>query len=118
MVGGVIDEQEYSELRKRYNAQLDEAEKSLITLGSEIDNIINCKGEKNFWIEQFKKHHNFTELTRKIVVSLIDDITVYEGSRIDIRFKYQSNLEAAVNFIHAVDNIIPLDNMEQIREAV
>ena len=118
MVGGIIDEQEYNELRKRYNAQLDEAEKSLITLGGEIDKILNNKGEKNFWIERFKEHHNFDELTRKIVVTLIDGITVYEGNRVEITPKYKAKLEAAINFIHAVDKIMPLDNIQTAKEAV
>jgi DNA invertase Pin-like site-specific DNA recombinase len=118
MMSGVIDEQEYAELRKRYNAQLDEAERALLTLGSEIDGILNCAGEKNFWIEQFKAHQNFSELTRKIIVTLIDGITVHEGNRIEIAPKYKSNLETVMNFIHAVDSIIPLDNAELNKEAV
>jgi hypothetical protein len=118
MESGIIDKEEYLELKKRYNAQLEVAENALITLGSEIDNILSNKGEKNFWIEQFKAHHNFDELTRKIVVSLIDSITVYEGSRIDISFKYNANLEAAVSFIQAVDRIVPLDNAELEKEAL
>jgi hypothetical protein len=118
MESGIIDKEEYLELRERYNAQLDEAERALLALGSEIDNILSNKGEKNFWIEQFKAHHNFDELTRKIIVSLIDGITVYEGSRIDISFKYNANLEAAVSFIQAVDRIVPLDNAELEKEAV
>jgi len=118
MVSGVIDEQEYSDFRKRYNVQLDEAERALFTLGTEIDGILSCKGEKNFWIEQFKAHHNFSELTRKIVVTLIDEIKVYEGNRIEIIPKYRSNLETAINFINAVDNIVPLDNAGTLKEAV
>ena len=118
MMSGVIDEREYAELRNRYNAQLDEAERALLTLGAEIDGILSCNGEKNFWIEQFKAQHNFSELTRKIVVTLIDGIIVYEGNRIEIIPKYKSNLETAINFINAVDGIIPLDNAELNKEAV
>jgi hypothetical protein len=118
MMSGVIDEQEYSDLRKRYNTQLEEAEKALLTLGAEIDGILSNKGEKNFWIEQFKAYRSFTELTRKMVVTLIDGIKVYEGNRVEIIPKYNANLEAAVNFIHAVDSIMPLDDIEMIKEAV
>ena len=118
MVSGMIDEQEHADLRKRYNAQLDEADRALLILGAEIDRFLNCKGEKHFWIEQFKLHHNFTELTRKTVVTLIDGIIVYEGSRIEIIPKYKSNLESAVNFIQTVDKMFPLDDMEMIKEAV
>ncbi|HCC35307.1 MAG TPA: recombinase [Ruminococcaceae bacterium] len=116
--GGIIDKQEYTELRERYNTQLDEAERALLALGAEIDSFLACKGEKNFWIEQFKAHRNFSELTRKIVVSLIDGIDVFEGNRVNIRFKYRANLEAAISFINTVDKIIPLDDTELIKEAV
>lgn len=118
MVSGIIDEKEYSYLKKRYNEQCDEAERALFALGAEIEKILSNKGEKNFWIEQFKAHHNFIELTRKIVVSLIEEIIIYEDNRINIRFRYQSNLETTLSFISTVGNIATIENIELIKEAV
>jgi len=99
MMSGIIDEDEYRELKESYSQKSDETEKAALKLSGEIDKIRSSKGEKNFWIEQFKEYRNITTLTRKIVVSLIDEILVYEDNRINIRFRYQYNYESEVNFM-------------------
>lgn len=118
LMSGIIDNDEYGELKKQYTEQGEEAEQALLMLSVEIEKILNCKGEKNFWIEQFKEHQNFVELTRKIVASLIDEIIVYDDNRINIRFKYQQNYESAVNFAISVNSISPVQNFNITREAV
>ena len=115
LMSGVIQESEYKELKESYTKKSDEAEKAALRLSGEIEKILSNKGEKNFWIEQFKKYNNFETLTRKIVVSLIDEIKVYEGSRIGILFKYQYNYESAVNFIESVSELISAESENSIR---
>ena len=108
LVDGVIEESEYTELKASYSKKSEEAEKSALRLKDEIEKIISDKGEKNFWIESFKKHNNITALSRKAVVSLIDEVVVYEGNRIGIVFKYQYNYDSAINFVQSVSEIMPL----------
>jgi hypothetical protein len=110
MMSGIIEESEYKELKESYTKKSDEAEKAALRLSGEIEKIISNKGGKNFWIEQFKKHHNFETLTRSIVVSLIDEILVFEDNRIQIRFKYQDKYESALNFVQSVSELMPLEN--------
>jgi len=109
LIGGIIEEGEYTELKETYSQKGDEAEKAALRLSGEIEKILSNNGEQHFWIEQFKEYHNITELTRKIVVSLIDEILVYEGNRIGIRFKYQYNYESAVNFVQSFNRLLPIE---------
>ena len=106
MMGGIIDEDEYKELKASYSKKSDEAEKSALRLSGEIEKILANKGEKSFWIENFKAHSNMTALSRKAIVSLIDEIIVYEGNRVSISFKYSYNYESAVNFVQSVGEIM------------
>jgi hypothetical protein len=106
LMKGIVDETEYAELKESYTQKSDEAEKAALRLRGEIEKMLKNKGEKNFWIEQFKEHNNFTELTRKVVVSLIDEILVYENKRIAIKYRYQFNYESALNFVQTVNNLI------------
>ena len=104
----IIDEDEYRELKESYSKKSDEAEKAALRLSGEIEKILTNKGEKSFWIENFKTHSNITELTRKTVVSLIDEIIIYDGKRIGINFKYNYNYESAIGFVQSVSKIIPI----------
>jgi hypothetical protein len=113
---GVIDEAEYAELKASYSKKCDEAENAALRLSGEIEKILANKGEKNFWIEHFKKYRNFTALTRKIVVSLLDGIMVYEDNRIEIIPKYRDKYESALNFIESVSALMSTENL--IGEAV
>ena len=107
LMDGIIDKDEYKELKTAYSKKFDEAEKSAFRLNGEIEKILANKGEKSFWIESFKAHSNIAELTRKAVVSLIDEISIYEGNRIGIKFKYRYNYDSAINFVQSVSEIMP-----------
>jgi len=119
LMGGVIEENEYRELKKSYTQKSDEAEKAALRLSGEIEKAISNKGGKSFWIEQFKKHHSFEALTRNIVVSLIDEILVFEDNKIRIRFKYQDKYQNALSIIQSINELLPIENNNLIaREAV
>ncbi|MEA5009063.1 recombinase family protein [Clostridium tyrobutyricum] len=94
-----ITKEEYQEHVKRYNAKIMKAEKLILDRKQEIENIISNKTLTNLWIEHFKKYKNIEKLTRKIVVSLIEKIYVYENGKIDIHFRYQAEYENALRFI-------------------
>jgi len=113
LMDGIIDKEEYRELKASYAKKSEDAEKSALRLSGEIEKIIANKGEKSFWIESFKAHSNISELTRKAVVSLIDEIVIYEGNRVGINFKYRYNYDSAINFVQSVSEIMPLrtDNL-------
>jgi hypothetical protein len=47
------------------------------------------------WLSNFTQHKALPELCRRLTVNLIERIVVYNGKRIDVRFRYQDRLEAA-----------------------
>ncbi|MFD1405379.1 DUF4368 domain-containing protein [Robinsoniella peoriensis] len=46
------------------------------------------------WIESFKRHRNIQQLTRNILIELVDKIVIYEGNRIIILFNFRDQYEA------------------------
>ena len=87
LMNNVIDEDEFKELKEAYSKRINEARKSTQRLDSEIKKILPNKNKTNLGAENFKAHSNIVTLTRKVVVSLINEIIVYEGNRIKIKFK-------------------------------
>ena len=54
--------------------------------------------EKN-WVTLFKQYENIDELNRRVLMSLVDRILIYEDHRIEIVFKYKDEYEQTVKFV-------------------
>lgn len=118
MISGVIDKSEYLELKEVYENRRKDAQAAEARLQKEIDTILGLKGDKCQWIERFKQYRNITELTRTIVVTLVDRILVYEGMRVNIHFKYQYDFDRMVETIENVKRIQPIPMLLPEKEAI
>ena len=54
--------------------------------------------EKNC-VTLFKQYENIDELNRRVLMSLVDRILIYEDHRIEIVFKYKAEYEQTVKFV-------------------
>ena len=120
MESGIINESEYRQMKARYNALHADAEQAINSLNREIADIINTSGEKNLWIEQFREYQNFAELSRRMVVSLVDIVTVHPNNKLDLLFRYRYDYERCVSFVKAVEQLhtIPTQGNVNAKEAV
>jgi len=114
---GIISQDEFLRLKTRYNALQEDAEQAIVSLSREIGDVIALGSEKNRWTERFKQYHDFTEITRRMVITLIDSVTVHPGSRLDILFRYRYDYERAVSFAKAVCQLHTVPGAEAIEEA-
>lgn len=99
MVDGLIDKDEYLEMRTLYNDQQTAAQKDKLRLDEEIKNAVYSIDQQNDWIDTFRKYQNITELSRAVVVTLIDHIVIHENSHMEIMFQYQYDYEQALSAI-------------------
>ena len=116
MESGIINKTEYRQMKARYNALRSDAEQAINSLNREIEDIINAGGEKNRWIEQFRIYQDFSELSRRMVVSLVDVVTVHPGNKLDLLFRYRYDYERCVSFVKAVSQLhtIPVSDDHSI----
>jgi len=115
---GVIDADEYREFKVIYGKKCEEAEKAAVRLKQDIALILAGKGANSVWIEAFKKNRNITELSRKVVVSLIEWVNIYSGSRVEIRFRYQYEYERALFFAENAKDLIATASPAPIKGVV
>lgn len=87
---GILSKKEFVEFKAVYTSRCEDAERAVAGLQAQIDGIVAGTSGKFKWIEHFKEYENLTELTRKVVVSLIQKIEVYQGRRIRIQFYHES----------------------------
>ena len=110
----IITKDEYLQMKTQYNSLRDDAEAAIVGLSREIEDIISCGSEKNQWIERFREYHDFDELSRRMVITLVDVITVHPGSRLDVLFRYRYDYERALSFATAVSQIHNVPGFEEV----
>lgn len=99
---GLMDKAEYLDMKAIYDEKLREAQAAEAKLREEMEGLLSSRPANTFWIERFKQYQNLDRLTRRMAVSLIERIDVYEDCRVVIRFKYQDSYERALAVIEGI----------------
>lgn len=115
---GILDKNEYLEMKALYDNKLLEAQKAGSVLTQERERILQNQTTELLWIERFKAYQNIDHLERRIIVTLIERIEVYEDRRIEIRFQYQNEYDQALKFIQNIEKTISLAPYTIEKEAV
>lgn len=96
---GVISKGEYLALKERFDGQLAQIEHSIASIKEEIRQYKDTADGENQFITHFAKHRNITELTREVIVELVEMIYVHEGGSITIEFKYQDEYQRLLDLL-------------------
>lgn len=107
---GMIGQDEYFLFKKSYAMKIQEAEQAIAAIEAEREQMVNNNREQLSWTEVFKQYRNITEVTRNVVVDLIDHIEILEGKGIHVVFRYHDNWD---KLIAAISNI-PADMKSQM----
>ena len=107
---GMIGQDEYFLFKKSYAMKIQEAEQAIAAIEAEREQMVNNNREQLSWTEVFKQYQNITEVTRNVVVDLIDHIEILEGKGIHVVFRYHDNWD---KLITAISNI-PADMKSQM----
>lgn len=96
---GLLDRSEYESLKKELAERIDEAAAAIEKLNKEKREILDGVSKQQSWIEQFRQYENVTELTRPMVIHLIERINIFEDSHIEIVFRHRNQIEEILQFI-------------------
>lgn len=107
---GMIGQDEYFLFKKSYAMKIQEAEQAIAAIEAEREQMVHNNREQLSWTEVFKQYQNITEVTRNVVVDLIDHIEILGGKGIHVVFRYHDNWD---KLIAAVSNI-PTDMKSQM----
>lgn len=85
---GLLSKDEYFLFKKSYTTKIEDAQKAIRLLEEEREQTLSRNAENPSWMEVFKKYQNITEITRSVVVELIDQIKIYENKGVEVVFRY------------------------------
>ena len=106
-VDGLMDEQEYTELKQQYRAEKEQAEARLQEIQGRKKDSDN-KVKKNPWLMAFSQYSDQTELTEDMIHALIDRIEVDADNRISIVLKYKDEYNSLANMLSDMETAVPV----------
>jgi len=96
---GVLSMEAYQHMKQRFEEKQVQLKQDISNLEEEIRDMAQGVTSQNPYFEIFRKHRTITELTREIVVDLIEVIHIHEGGDVDIAFNFADQHRRAVEFV-------------------
>ena len=106
---GDIDREEYLRMKGKFKEQAAQAEEVIARLKDELRQLEEGITPQANVFEVFLKYKNIQELSRSLLVDLVDTIFVHEDKKITIRFRFTEELERVMEFVEA--NASNVDSM-------
>ena len=98
MGDGIIDKADYLEFRNSFNRVIEDKQTALRHIRAKMrEASITGTTERN-WITLFKQYENIEELNRRVLITLVDKILIYENHAIEICFKYRDEYERGLAY--------------------
>lgn len=103
-----ITREEYLEYKQKYENDIERLKLNIERLQNEKQKYENQNQNSNKWIEKFKEQKGITELSREIMMELIDCIYVHDNGNITIRFKFEDEFKRCQDYIENNRNVLEL----------
>lgn len=96
---GEITHSDYLHMSEDYEGQLNRIQIIVTNLLNERDELENGIDAENPFIIAFCKHENVDKLTRELLIELVEQIKVYEGGNISVKFKFSDELRRIAEYV-------------------
>ena len=103
---GDITREEYLEYKLKYENDIQRLNQNIERLENEKTKYENQKVSSNEWIEKFKEQKGISELSREIIIELIECIWVHEDGNITIKFKFEDEFKRCLQYIENNKNVL------------
>lgn len=88
----LITREEYNKMREKYTSLIDDTQAVVDEMSAERKQILEDAEHDMGWMEQFSKFRGIKELTREVVITLIDKVYIFADKRIKIDFNYRDEM--------------------------
>ena len=101
----ILTQRDYEEFNNLYTKKIELIEKEIIKYRNELNNISNNPKDEKIWINSFKKYKSINSLNRELVVSLINEIKVYNNKNIEVHFKYDDEYKKVLSYLKELSSL-------------
>ena len=96
---GILTQEEYLTLKASLTDKVAALDSTIEKLRQTAEQYATGPGQNNTFLAHFRKYHNFTELTRPMLVELVREIRVFEGGRLEILVNFQDELQTLTDYL-------------------
>ena len=107
LADGLIDRDEYQDLKKTYSRRRAEAEAQAEAIQEEMSRETANLSEGRGWMEQFRKHQNINALERSIIVTLIERILIFRDRRVEIVYRWHDEFHWQMYLLRQAQGPLP-----------
>lgn len=93
MTDGIIGKEEFKDINATFTAKIDRLNASLRENEKKKEKKLSLNVNEIPWIHEFLEYRNVTELDRRVTVSLIESVVVYDKDRIEVNFHHMEELK-------------------------
>ena len=118
---GILTRDEFISMKLEFASRIAEAQKVIEQLTHRKSEIQHGLSKQLSWLAQFREYENISEVTRSILVSLVERIKVFENSEIEVVFRHKDQftdiltfLEAQKTHTHSESKVIPMPRLEVV----
>ncbi|MFI3227155.1 MAG: recombinase family protein [Clostridia bacterium] len=108
----IISKEEYFEFRNTYTNILEEKETAKKRLEKECKQAVDTGTTTRNWVTLFKSFENIDTLNRRVLMSLVDKVIIFENHTLEVVFKY------ADEYTQTMEYILSFEDDKKKKEAV
>ena len=92
----------HKEFSHSFNEKVETIRKAKAEMNRQRDCLNNLDVEHLPWIEDFKSYQNLTSLNRRVLVELVESITVYDKEHIHIQYRFDQEIRNVLEYCSSV----------------
>ncbi len=96
-------------ISKKYNGiinkKIENIQKSIKDFEFKLNDLINIDNNKQKLKQDIEKYKDIKKLDRKLVVSLVDKIYVYENLKICVKFRFDEKYREIINLLNNLKDL-------------
>lgn len=95
----ILTREDFLNYNELYSKRIEEYERKITELEAEQQNLQTAPNAYPF-LDVYRKYRKLEEITRPMVVELIEKIEVYEGNRVEITFRFHDEIADLLEELH------------------
>ncbi len=95
----ILTREDFLNYNELYSKRIEEYDRKITELEAEQQNLQTAPNAYPF-LDVYRKYRKLEEITRPMVVELIEKIEVYEGNRVEITFRFQDEISDLLEELH------------------
>lgn len=96
---GILTKDDFLTLKAEFTARIEDAKQAIEQLSRDKSSIQHGLSKKQSWLSGFREYENISEISRAVIVSLVEKIKIYEHSEVEVVFRHRDQFADIMTFL-------------------